>query len=235
MALHQRFVLCPVDGEEGTVLVCTSGDEKTAAQANLTCTMLHSLGWRPHLILGVSEQEDAPQTWNLGCWASFAWQVALLPQILRCAQDLDTDECLMVVEDSCWPSTSLTPQRVYKELQERQKALWLAAALKPKTYQHQIGDVHVSAVAAAGSKYFCGDGAFWWKVATLFSKVSKQSSADSVFQSMVGMGALALVQPFLGATMPHVSQRTRQVGFHGLAPSDIDGNLLPLPEGWEKH
>ena len=117
----------------------------------------------------------------------------------------------------------------------REKALWLAAVLKPKVYNHRVGDTAVSALAAAGSKCFCGGNAFWRNVGTLFNALDKNSSTDSVFQRMVGLGELDLVYPFLGATMPHVSQRTRKVGFHGLSPSDIDGNLLPLPEGWEKH
>ena len=50
---------------------------------------------------------------------------------------------------------------------------------------------------------------------------------------VVGLGELDLVYPFLGATMPHISQRTRQVSSHCPAPRDIDGNLLPLPKEWE--
>ena len=140
----------------------------------------------------------------------------------------------MVVEDSCWPSDSLTPQRIYNELQKREKALWLAASMKPKVYNHRVGDTDVSALAMAGSKCFCGDNAFWRNVDTLFNTLDKNSSTDSVFQIMVGLRELELVRPFLGATMPHVSRTTREVVYsHCLAPSDIDGNLLPLPKEWE--
>ena len=187
------------------------------------------------MIKGVAQKAFPPKSWKIGCRATFAWYVSLMPQILVCAEALGNNECLMVVEDSCWPSDSLTPQRVYDELHTREKALWLAAVLKPKVYNHRVGDTAVSALAAAGSKCFCGGNAFWRNVGTLFNALDKNSSTDSVFQRMVGLGELDLVYPFLGATLPHVSQRTRQVGFHGLAPSDIDGNLLPLPEGWEKH
>ena len=124
---------------------------------------------------------------------------------------------------------------MYDELQKREKALWLAACLKPKGYNHSVGDFAVSARAAAGSKCFCGDNAFWRNVDTLFGASHKSSSADSVFQTMVALHKLDLVHPFLGTSMPHVSARTRQVvDSDGLAASDIDGHLLPLPDGWEK-
>ena len=187
------------------------------------------------MILGVSESDIPPKSWNIGGRAAFAWHVSFMPQILVCAEALASHECLMVVEDSCWPSSSLTPTRVYDELQRRDKALWLAAKLKPKVYTHRVGDAVVSALAAAGSKCVCGRAAFWRNVTTLFHSIDKNWSADAVFQSMVGLGELDLVHPFLGACMPHVSQRTRQVEIsHGLAPSDIEGTLLPLPEGWEE-
>ena len=228
-----KVVLCPVDAEEGTVLVCTSGDKQTEAQTHLTCQMLYSLGWRPHIINGVAKEAFPPKSWKIGCRATFAWYVSLMPQILACAEDLGTNECLMVVEDSCWPSDCLTPQRVYEELQKRKKALWLAALLQPKVYSHKVGDTDVSARAVAGSKCFCGDKAFWRNVDTLFNTSDKNSSTDSIFQMMVGLGELDLVYPFLGATMPHISQRIRQVSSHCLALRDIDGNLLPLPKEWE--
>ena len=139
----------------------------------------------------------------------------------------------MVVEDSCWPSDCLTLQRVYEELRKRKKALWLAALLQPKIYSHKVGDTDVSARAVAGSKCLCGDRAFWWNVDALFNTSDKNSSTDSIFQMMVGLGELDLVYPFLGATMPHISQRIRQVSSHCLAPRDIDGTLLSLPREWE--
>ena len=83
-----RVVVCPVDAEEGTVLVCTSGDKHTKAQTRLTCQMLHSLGWRPHVIDGVAEEAFPPKSWKVGCRATFAWYVSLMPQILACAEDL---------------------------------------------------------------------------------------------------------------------------------------------------
>ena len=151
-----RVVVCPVDAEEGTVLVCTSGDKHTKAQTRLTCQMLHSLGWRPHVIDGVAEEAFPPKSWKVGCRATFAWYVPLMPQILACAEDLGRSGCLMVVEDSCWPSDCLTPQRVYEELRERKKALWLAALLKPKMYRYMVGDTTVSAFAVAGRTCFFG-------------------------------------------------------------------------------
>ena len=166
-------VLCPVDVVEGTVLICTSGDKQTEAQTHLTCQMLHSLGWRPHIINGVAKEAFPPKSWKIGCRATFAWYVSLMPQILACAEDLGTNECLMVVEDSCWPNDCLTPQRVYEELQKRKKALWLAALLQPKVYSHKVGDTDVSARAVAGSKCFCGDKAFWRNVDTLFNTSDK--------------------------------------------------------------
>ena len=228
-----RVVVCPVDAEEGTVLVCTSGDKHTEAQTRLTCQMLHSLGWRPHVIDGVAEEAFPPKSWKVGCRATFAWYVSLMPQILACAEDLGRSGCLMVVEDSCWPSDCLTPQRVYEELRKRKKALWLAALLQPKIYSHKVGDTDVSARAVAGSKCLCGDRAFWRNVDALFHTSDKNSSTDSIFQMMVGLGELDLVYPFLGATMPHISQRIRQVSSHCLAPRDIDGTLLSLPREWE--
>ena len=132
-----RVILCPVDAEEGTVLVCTSGDGHTEPQAHLTCQMMHWLGWRPHVIKGVAQKAFPPKSWKIGCRATFAWYVALMPQILACAGNLSGTECLMVVEDSCWPSDCLTPPRVCEELRERKKALWLAAFFAAKSVQSQ--------------------------------------------------------------------------------------------------
>ena len=106
----------------------------------------------------------------------------------------------MVAEDSCWPSDCLTPQRVHDELQSRGKALWLAALSPPKTHRHTVGNATCSALAVAGSKCVCGDNVFWQDVDTLFKTSDKNTSTDAVFQMMVGLGALDLVYPFLGAT-----------------------------------
>ena len=228
-----RVVLCPVDPREGTVLVCTSGDEHTVPQTRLACQMMHSLGWRPHVIVGVAEKGLPPKSWRVGCRATFAWYVSLMPQILACAGDLGGTECFMVMEDSCWPSVCLTPQRVYQELLEREKALWLAALLRPRVYRHRVGDTAVSARAVAGSKCLCGDRKFWRDVDALFAASDKNCSTDAIFQMMVGLGQLHLVYPLLGATMPHFSQRVGQVGTHRLVPQDLAGDLLPLPGGWE--
>ena len=152
---------------------------------------------------------------------------------LRNAGDLSGTECLMVVEDSCWPSDCLTPALVHEELQERKKALWLAATLQPKMYFHTVGNVAVSARAVAGSKCLCGNKDFWWAVDELFTTSDTNSSTDSIFQMMVGLKKLELVYPFLGATMPHISLRLRQVGTHRLASHEVRGTLLPLPRGWE--
>ena len=111
--------------------------------------------------------------------------------------------------------------------------MWLAALLRPRLYRHRVGDTDVSARAVAGRKCLCGDRKFWWDVDALFAASDKNSSTDSIFQMMVGLGELHLVYPFLGATMPHISQRVRQVGTHRLAPQDLAGDLLPLPGGWE--
>lgn len=230
-----NVVLCPVDNAEGTVLVCTSGDKLTEAQTRVTCQMLHSLGWRPHVITGIAREAMPPKKWKIGCRATFAWYAALMPQILACAGALGKDECLMVAEDSCWPSDSLTPQRVHDELQKRGKALWLAALLRPKTNTHRVGATDVSARAVAGSKCFCGDSAFWRDVNTLFNATDKNHTTDSIFQIMVGLGKLDLVHPFLGATLPHVSMRAANVHSHNLASSDIDGKLLQLPHDFEQH
>ena len=228
-------VVCPVDGEEGTVLVCTSGDRSTTAQARLTCQMLNYLGWRPHIIEGVRQADMPPKSWKKGCKATFAWYVSLMPQILACAEALYGRERLMVAEDSLWPSDLLTPATVHKLCKRKDKALWLAALLQPKKYTHKLGDViDISAVAAAGSKCFCGDKYFWRNVHIVFDVTDKDWSTDSIFQTMVGLGELELVHPFLGATMPHVSKRTDSVGSHSLRASDVAGTLLPLPLGWEE-
>ena len=225
-------VVCPVD--EGGVLVCTSGDPKTEAQTHLTCQMLHSLGWKPHIIVGVGQEDMPPKGWKVGCKATFAWYVSLMPQILACAEALGNEECLMVAEDSLWPSHLLTPQLVYEKLARRKKALWLAALMPPKEYKHVLGDIDISARAPAGSKCFCGNKDFWRNVDFLFDVTDKNWSTDAIFQTMVGLCELDLVHPFLGATMPHVSMRTGHVSSHGLAAANIAGTLLPLPSGWKK-
>ena len=43
-----KVVVYPVDAEEGTVLVCTSGDKQTEAQTHLTCQMLYFLMEAPY-------------------------------------------------------------------------------------------------------------------------------------------------------------------------------------------
>ena len=77
-----------------------------------------------------------------------------MPQILACAEALGNEECLMVAEDSLWPSDLLTPQLVYNQLARRKKALCLAALMPPQKYEHILGDTDISAKAAAGSKCF---------------------------------------------------------------------------------
>lgn len=141
----------------------------------------------------------------------------------------------MVVEDSCRPSDALTPQRVYDELQKKQKALWLASMMQPRMYNQNLGDTGVSALAKAENKCLCGENTFWQNVGTLFNTVEKNGSVASVFQMMAKLGELDLVYPLLGATMPHISQRTRQIDYHSLDTSGIDGDLLPLPPVWEQY
>ena len=229
----RNVLSCPVDDKEGTVLICTSGDQRTKAQAYLTCQMLNYLGWRPNIVEGIAEEAHPPKSWNIGCKASFAWYVSIMPQILACARRLgDSKECLMVVEDSCWPSYSLTPQRVHREVQTRGKALWLAASCPPKEYMHIVGDRTVSAFAASGCKCFCGDNLFWENVDRLFTTLDATTTTNAIFQMMVGLDALDIVHPFLGCTMPHFNLRTGVVGPDEMTASDIAGTLLPLPKGW---
>ena len=96
-----------------------------------------------------------------------------MPQILACAEALGNEECLMVAEDSLWPSDLLTPQLVYNQLARRKKALCLAALMPPQKYEHILGDTDISAKAAAGSKCFCGNKDFWRNVDFLFNVTDK--------------------------------------------------------------
>ena len=63
-------VVCPADAGEGTVLLCTSGDEHTEPRARLACQMMHSLGWMPHVIRGTAEEAFPPESRKIGCRGS---------------------------------------------------------------------------------------------------------------------------------------------------------------------
>ena len=230
--------LCPVNRRSGTVLVCTSGDDATKAQLQLCCEMLRSLGWSPVCIEGVKADDFPPKSaCRYSCKATFAWYVSLMPKIMSVVNAMRPDECLMVAEDSLWPTDMLTPDTVYAELHRRGKALWLAALTcgrRTRPYKFQVGDYALEAHAAAGSKCFCGNSRFWSHVEKLFSTQPHDFPTDSMFQMMVAMEELALVYPFWGATMPHVSMRQGQARNHNLKETDYEGKLLPLPASYTR-
>ena len=164
-------------------------------------------------------------------------EMCIRDRIMSVVNAMRPDECLMVAEDSLWPTDMLTPDRVYEELHSRGKALWLAALTcgrRTKPYKFQLGDYALEAHAAAGSKCFCGNRRFWSHVEKLFSTQPHDFPTDSMFQIMVAMEELALVYPFWGATMPHVSMRQGQARDHNLKETDYEGKLLPLPASYTR-
>jgi len=163
-----------------------------------------------------------------------------MPQIRCIAQHtLEQGECLMVAEDSLWPSEALTPDTV-SCLMERHagKALWLGAYLKVQPRCMAVADHGIVArsLTPAGAKLFCGDLPFWQTVSEVFDVCDKYWSTDQVFQLLAGVKCLDVAHPFLAATMPHVSLRTRSVAAGSDASfraNHVQGALLPLPQNWD--
>ena len=67
----------------------------------------------------------------------------------------------------------------------------------------------------------------------IFNSVDKNRSTDAVSQILVGLDRLHFQEPLLGATLPHFSESTRQIGSHRLKRTVLAADLLPLPDNWE--
>ena len=132
---------------------------------------------------------------------------------MRVVETLREGEHLAVAEDSLWPTTACTPDNVIRlhNMYSDHAGLWLGAAMGCAGYQSSIGtneQVAVFCDAPAGSKLFSGTAPFWKRVNEMFLKLHKDYNTDCIFQLLSGIGLLHVVQPFVGASGHHWSDRT---------------------------
>ena len=226
-----------------TVLICTSGTERTQNQTSNALQWMTYLGFRPFVVHGLKPTDHPPKKWKVGCKASMAWHSVLMPKIIHFVrQHLRPGELLLVAEDSVWPTDQCTPQRVKKEYGNPlgPYGLWLGASRGPHEFRFEFGNsCDIRCIATNGCKLIAGNGEFWALVNEVFQKTDKGWSSDAVFQLLTAIGLLKIVDPFLAVSDTHFSERTNKTEprsqFHlevrpKLRPICFDGNLLRHPQ-----
>ena len=191
---------------------------------------MRHLGWHVIVIVGVVPATLPPKSWKISCKATFAWWCQLSPQLAGIASALG-EAPLLVCEDTMVPSDWCTPDRIKQHYESMgEKPQWLGCYLKPKRYEHWLGNRRWAGTAAAGCKMFYANACFWNLVALLFHKTPKQFCTDAHFQTLVFMGMLHFNYPVWAATPAHFSTRTNS--YEGASPTDLQhvGRLLNLED-----
>ena len=99
--------------------------------------------------------------------------------------------------------------------------------LNPKVYTLGLYDRSLIVRAQAGCKLFAGSAAFWATALSVMTRLPKEWTADSLFQTLVGVAGLHLVEPALAGSMSHVSARCN-MKVVGASKLPLDGPLVTL-------
>ena len=221
--LLERSVLRTLEQELPTVLILTSGNDETEKQSRLCALMFKYLGWSPLILDGVSENQFPSKSLRIGAKSGFSYTVSFLPKICSL---LRTGGVIVVAEDSCHPTCRCTPECI-RSIVKMHGNVWLGGVLSPKDYTLSLYDRSSKVRAQAGCKLFVGSASFWDTAFSVMTKLPKTWSADSLFQSLVPVGNLHLLELALAGSMCHMSAR-RSIRVVGASKFPLDGPLVIL-------
>ena len=219
------------------VFLLSGPDEKCAAQQNAASDMFLRLGWEPKLVDGIGREVKLPHPRS-----HWAWACAFLPKLLQiiAASNCSDDEVVLLGEDSCWPTTSCTPQQVRfwmeDALRQGYQGMWIGAcgANRKRTFSMRVNshgqqeDQACTVTAPCGSKLFAVTIRQLRLMAQVWGWVPQHWFVDGVNHLLAASGQLMVRDTFLAGSMQHFSMRCGKV-----CEAHLNINFLGtlLPEG----
>jgi hypothetical protein len=226
----------PLSHEMPHVFLLSGPDERCAAQQNAASKMFKQLGWEPKLVSGIARDVKLPHPRS-----HWAWACRLIPKLKKmiAASNCSDDETVLLGEDSCWPTTSCTPQQVREwmedALRQGYQGIWIGAAggMKRRRFsmrvnsQGQREDQPCEVKAApCGSKLFAITIRQLRLMEQVWGWVPQDWFVDGVNHLLAASGQLMVRETFLAGSMQHFSMRSgRSAEKH--VTVHVSGTLLP--------
>ena len=218
------------------VFLLSGPDEKCTAQQNAASKMFKQLGWEPKLVSGIGRDVKLPQPRSHWAWACSLW-----PKMMQmiAASNCSDDETVLLGEDSCWPTTSCTPQQVREWMEDALRrgyqGMWIGAAggMRKRAFSMRVnsqGQREDQACevtkAPMGSKLFAITIRQLRLMEQVWGWVPQDWFVDGVNQLLAASGQLMVRDKFLAGSMQHYSMRAGKPAAEGVTLKFL-GTLLP--------
>ena len=215
------WLVRPLSHETPHVFLLSGPDEECKAQRIAASNMFEQLGWEPKLIEGIGSNVKLPHPRS-----HWAWACSLIPKLIRIIKASDycsDDDVVLFGEDSCWPTTSCTPQQVRAwmedALRQGYQGMWIGAggALRKRNFFVRVNshgqqeDQACEAKAPCGCKLFAVTLRQCRLMEKVWGWVPRDWTVDAVHQLLASSGQLMVRDHFLAASMKHFSLRCGQV------------------------
>ena len=223
--------------EKPHVFLLSGPDEKCLAQQNAASNMLKQLGWEPRLVHGIGSDVKLPHPRS-----HWAWACKFLPKMIHiiAASNCNDDDVLLLGEDSCWPTSSCTPQQVRAwmddALRQGYQGIWIGACggMRKRTFSMRVNSHGQREDQACEVKGPCGSKLFAITIRQLrrmehvWGWVPQDWFVDGVNHLLAASGQLMIRNQFLAGSMQHFSMRCGK-----LCDAHLNVNYLGtlLPEG----
>ena len=224
-----------LSNERPHVFLLSGPDERCRAQQNAASNMFKQLGWEPLLVDGIGRDVQLPHPRS-----HWAWACALIPKLTKimAASTCSDVDVVLLGEDSCWPTTSCTPQQVRAwmedALRQGYQGMWIGACggMKKRRFCMRVNSHGRQEDQACEVKGPCGSKLFAVTIRQLRlmeqvrGRVPQNWFVDGVNHLLAASGQLMIRDEFLAGSMQHFSMRLGQVS---KAHQKIIflGNLLP--------
>ena len=197
----------------GTVFILTSGNYRASSQLEAARSMFQEQLKFTKVIVLVGIDSDDKTSFppgKVGPTSALAWLLAFGPQlstILR-VNGVESKEPFAIAEDSVWPTSKCTPNRLYQMYRQytsdsNVNAVWAGAYGRPRRHKG------LTTRAPYGCKLFVCNKSFINDAWNLFKTTDKSHSVDSVMQILVDRGECIVPPMFVAGTQPHWSARLR--------------------------
>ena len=209
-----------------TLFLLTSGHHLSEIHCHFSATAFADLGWHVVRVLGVNKDKThVPKGSGVTSWVG--WACGALPKLctLMQAEGMTDSSVFAVAEDSAWPTTSCTPQKlldVYRQAIERdpkKRGVWCGASKQMKRRSFECiangdgtvdGSASSSTHAPNGSKLFVGNRLLWYQMYWLFRNTACNWTVDAHWQLMAASEFVKIRTPWLAGSLPHYSARTEK-------------------------
>ena len=234
--LPAAWLLRTLSNERPHVFLLSGPDEKCKAQQNAASNMFEQLGWEPKPVWGIGRDVELPHPRS-----HWAWACSFIPKLIQiiAASNCGDDEVVLLGEDSCWPTTSCTPQQVRAwmedALRQGYQGMWIGACggMRKRTFTMRVNshgrqEDQACEVKKApyGSKLFAVTIRQLRLMEQVWGWVPQGWFVDSVNHLLAASRQLMVRDEFLAGSMQHFSMRLGKVRGK-LVEIKMLGTLLP--------